>query len=113
MTLYPTVQEKARAEVDRILGTDRLPTIEDWDRMPYMAAVVREVLRWHPVIPLREFFSITVDTIVSLYGVEDTVTRNPIKDDIYNGYFIPKDRMIIVNYWFVSHSSGYLGLILT
>lgn len=59
MTLYPAVQEKARAEVDRVIGTDRLPTIDDWDRMPYMAAVVREVLRWHPVIPLREVSGLT------------------------------------------------------
>lgn len=49
MTLFPEAQEKARAEIQRVLG-DRLPTAADRDTLPYLDAVIRETMRWHPVI---------------------------------------------------------------
>lgn len=50
MTLYPDVQKKAQAAVDAVVGHDRLPDFQD--NIPYLDAVVREVLRWRPVLPL-------------------------------------------------------------
>lgn len=52
MTLYPEVQVKAQQEIDRVIGRDRLPTFEDRDRLPYIDAIVKEVLRWGVVAPL-------------------------------------------------------------
>jgi hypothetical protein len=54
MTLHPDVQEKARAELDASIGRDRLPTEADFGRkdMPYVAAVIKETLRWAPPVPL-------------------------------------------------------------
>ncbi|QRV92278.1 cytochrome P450 family protein [Ceratobasidium sp. AG-Ba] len=52
MTLYPDVQAKAQAEIDRVVGKDRLPEIEDRDSMPYLECVLKEVLRWQSVTPL-------------------------------------------------------------
>jgi cytochrome P450 len=52
MVLYPNVQKRAQAEIDRVVGPDRLPTFEDRDQLPYIEAVVKEVLRWQPVAPL-------------------------------------------------------------
>lgn len=52
MLLYPEVQEKARAEIDRVVGKDCLPTIANQDSTPYLNAVLLETLRWHPVVPL-------------------------------------------------------------
>jgi cytochrome P450 len=52
MTLYPEAQEKARAEIDAVVGSDRLPTFEDRPNLPYVDALVKEVFRWQPVIPL-------------------------------------------------------------
>jgi cytochrome P450 len=52
MTLFPDVQRKAQEEIDRVLGPDQLPKVRDRTRLPYIDAVVKEVLRWHPVAPM-------------------------------------------------------------
>jgi hypothetical protein len=60
MTLHPLVQTRAQAELDAVIGspgdTDiRLPTFTDRERLPYVNAIVKEVLRWNPSVPLGEF----------------------------------------------------------
>lgn len=55
MMLFPEVQRKAQAEVDAVVGGDRLPCIADRDTLPYVGAVLKEVLRWRPVVPLGTF----------------------------------------------------------
>lgn len=45
MLLYPEVQRKAQAEVDRVVGRDRLPDFSDEGSLPYVSAIVKEVLR--------------------------------------------------------------------
>ena len=52
MVLNPETQRKAQEEIDTVLGGTRLPTFEDESLLPYVGAVVKEVLRWHPVAPL-------------------------------------------------------------
>jgi len=52
MVLYPDVQKRAQAEIDSVIGRDRLPTFEDRASLPYIDAVVRETFRWQPVTPL-------------------------------------------------------------
>ncbi len=44
----PDVMRKAQAELDAVMGRDRVPTFEDADSLPYIRAVVRETLRWRP-----------------------------------------------------------------
>lgn len=44
--LYPEVQRKAQAEIDRVVGSGRLPDFSDEESLPYISAVVREVLRY-------------------------------------------------------------------
>jgi cytochrome P450 len=56
MLLNPDVQKKAQAEVDRIVGADRLPEIEDRKDMPYIEALVNELFRWLPVLPMGKPF---------------------------------------------------------
>ncbi|KAA1470134.1 cytochrome P450 [Dentipellis sp. KUC8613] len=84
MTLFPEVQYKAQAEIDSVIGTDRLPTFEDRSRLPYVDALVNEVLRWGPVAPLG-------------------VPHKSSEDDIHDGYFIPKGSLILVNIWKLLH----------
>ena len=60
MTLHPLVQTQAQAELDAVIGspgdTDiRLPTFTDREHLPYVNAIVKEVLRWNPSVPLGEF----------------------------------------------------------
>jgi hypothetical protein len=50
--LYPETRRKAQAEIDRVIGNDRLPTLADQPNLPYTDALVKEVFRWNPVVPL-------------------------------------------------------------
>lgn len=52
MVLYPEVQKKAQAEIDAVVGTDRLPTFADQPHLPYVNAIVSETLRWNAVAPV-------------------------------------------------------------
>jgi cytochrome P450 len=46
---YPQVQKRAREEIDRVCGTDRGPSWSDFEKLPYVNAIVKEALRWRPV----------------------------------------------------------------
>jgi cytochrome P450 len=52
LTLYPDVQKRAQAELDSVLGRDRLPTFDDKLRLPYIDAMFKELMRWRMVVPL-------------------------------------------------------------
>lgn len=80
--LYPEVQLKAREELDRVCG-DRLPTIYDEENLPYTHACVKEILRWDSIV--RE-------------GLPHAVLR----DDVYQGYTIPKGASVIMNIWTIN-----------
>ena len=51
MVLHPDAQARAQEELDTVLGNKRLPEFDDLPSLPYLQAVFREVLRWHPVAP--------------------------------------------------------------
>jgi Cytochrome P450 len=52
MTLFPQAQRKAQAEIDKVLGNQRLPDYGDRNSLPYCEAFYREVNRWHPANPI-------------------------------------------------------------
>ena len=56
MALYPEVQKKAQAEIDAVIGSNRLPDSEDRPSLPYLNAVIKEAMRWHLVAPLGGMF---------------------------------------------------------
>ncbi|KAI9448529.1 cytochrome P450 [Lactarius indigo] len=84
MTLYPDVMKKAQAELDAVVGPHRLPTFADWENLPYLDAVCKEVLRWAPVTP---------------FGGHHRL----MEDDIQDGFLIPAGSAIIVNIWGLLH----------
>lgn len=43
MPTYPHVQKQAQDELDRVIGRDRLPSICDEARLPYIHAILKEV----------------------------------------------------------------------
>lgn len=67
MLHYPEVLRKAQAEVDTVVGFDRMPEYDDHDKLPYVNALINEVLRWRP--------------IAILGGTPHAVTA----DDVYEG----------------------------
>lgn len=84
MVLHPNIQRKAQGEIDRVVGTDRLPSLDDRDKMPFIAHVMWESLRWNPVAPLA-------------------LSHATVQDDIYEGYWIPKGTTIQPNVWGMLH----------
>jgi len=43
--------EKARRELDEVVGRTRMPSFEDIPELPYLQAMTKELLRWRPVVP--------------------------------------------------------------
>ena len=60
MMIYPDIQARAQAELDSVVGTDRLPTFDDRDSLPYINAICKEVLRWNVIVPLSAYLLISI-----------------------------------------------------
>lgn len=52
MTRFPEVLRCAQEEVDRVVGKDRLPTFEDRGDLPYINALIKELIRWEQILPI-------------------------------------------------------------
>jgi len=53
MVLYPDVQAWARAEINQAVKHDEMPCLYD-RALPYLDAILREVLIWYPLGPLGQ-----------------------------------------------------------
>ena len=82
MSLNPSVQQRAQAQLDAVVGSGRLPDFGDRPALPYIDAIVREALRWMPIVPLG-------------------IAHRTVEDDEFGGFFIPKGSIIIPNSWYV------------
>ena len=99
MELYPDVQKKAQQEIDRVTGGNRLPTLDDYDSLPYVRALVKEVIRWAPVAPIGTYAETRSQVAASDCRPFPGLPHATTQDDVYNGYFIPKGSKIIANIW--------------
>lgn len=79
MTLYPEAQKRAQAELDSVIGRDRLPTIQDKAHLPYMECLTKEIHRIHPVACL--------------------LPRSTRVEDLYQGFTIPAGCAVLANIW--------------
>jgi cytochrome P450 len=57
MALHPAAVSMAQAELDNVVGIDRLPSWHDEDHLPYLRALIKEVHRWAPIGNLGAFYS--------------------------------------------------------
>ncbi len=80
MSINPRVMKKAQEEIDTVVGEDRLPTWEDEPNLPYLRAIIKELLRMRPP---------------NKFGMQHYTTE----DDWYNGFFIPKETVVVLNWW--------------
>ncbi|KAI7751996.1 hypothetical protein M8C21_033170 [Ambrosia artemisiifolia] len=49
---HPNVMEKARQEIDHVVGKNRLLQESDIPNLPYLQAIIKETLRLHPPVPM-------------------------------------------------------------
>ncbi|XP_029018465.1 cytochrome P450 2U1 [Betta splendens] len=82
MVLYPEIQGKVQAELDRVVGNNRVPSLTDKGRLPFTEATIMEVQRLAVVVPLA----------IPHMASETTEFR---------GYTIPKGTVILPNLWSV------------
>ena len=83
MALHPHVVRRAQEELDRVVGNERLPGLSDRENLPYISALLKELLRWACPLPVG-------------------VARRVMEDDTYKGYFIPAGTGVLENTWWVS-----------
>ncbi|KAG7089831.1 hypothetical protein E1B28_011478 [Marasmius oreades] len=84
MALHPDKQRIAQAEIDGLLNTEnRMPLLSDLPNLPYLNAVMKETMRWHPILPF-------------------CIARRTGEESEYDGYTIPKDTVVIPNVWSVA-----------
>ncbi|PCH38753.1 cytochrome P450 [Wolfiporia cocos MD-104 SS10] len=90
LVLHSEVLQKAQEEIDRVIGTSRLPNFNDRSSLPYVESILQEVYRWNPPGPLG-------------------VPHKLISDDEYRGYRIPQGTTVIANIWSMSRNTKFYG----
>ncbi|QRV89144.1 cytochrome P450 family protein [Ceratobasidium sp. AG-Ba] len=89
MTLYPNAQTKAQAEIsDYLQRQQRMILPSDRASLPYTSALVRELLRWHPITNLVAHQSNQEDCSVALGD---------------KTYRIPAHSIVVANVWRMMH----------
>ncbi|KAJ7106668.1 cytochrome P450 [Mycena epipterygia] len=86
MLANPEAQTKAQMEIDSVTQGGRLPSFDDLASLPYVSALVKEILRWKSITPITSRF-LTVE-------------------DEYRGYRLPAGSIIIANSWAVLHDES-------
>ena len=84
MLLNPRVMWKGQESIDSFMSGSRLPSFQDLPHIPYINQIVKEVMRWRPVI---------------LMGIP----HSNATDDVLDGYHIPPNSLIFGNIWAMHH----------
>ena len=80
MALHPHVVNKAQEELDRVVSNERLPELSDRENLPYISALLKELLRWACPLPIG-------------------LPKRAMEGDVYKGYRIPAGATVIENIW--------------
>ncbi|KAJ7063977.1 cytochrome P450 [Mycena amicta] len=87
MATHPQIAKRAQEELDAVVGRSRLPANEDEKNLPYIRAIIKEVARIHSPfwVPTPHYST---------------------ADFVYNGMYIPKDTVLILNCWTIHHNEA-------
>ncbi|KAJ7312031.1 hypothetical protein JRQ81_006362 [Phrynocephalus forsythii] len=88
MMANPEIQERCQQEIDAVLGNNACLKYEDRERLPYINAVIHEILRFSSVLP---------------FGVGHA----PIKDTLLSGYSVPKGTNVLINVHSIHHDGTH------
>ncbi|OAL34493.1 hypothetical protein AYO20_06336 [Fonsecaea nubica] len=80
MLMFPETQKAAQEEIDRVVGPDRMPVMDDAPNCTYIRSCVKETIRWMPTIILGSPHAV-------------------IQEDHYMGYRIPNGASVVNNNW--------------
>lgn len=86
----PDVQAQIHEELDRVVGRDRQPEMEDLPQLPYLEATILETQRLCSLVPL---------------GAPHGTTQAMELD----GFLIPQNTMVMALLWFVSSDDTFWG----
>ena len=83
------VQQRCHEEIDKVIRSNRLPTLEDRPNLVYIDAVLNEIMRFVTIAPQALFHA----------NVEDA--------DSVGGYEVPANSLIMYNVWGVHNDPSY------
>lgn len=83
---FPEAMERAKKEIDSVVGRSRLPNWDDRPNLPYVDALIQELHRWASVAPLA-------------------VDHATIDSDTYRGFKVPKGASVVANTWGAHHDA--------
>ncbi|CAH9137232.1 unnamed protein product [Cuscuta epithymum] len=87
MARKPNVMEKAKEELDRVIGRERWVEEKDIAHLPYIESIIKETFRLHPV-----------GTLLPRYSMEDCNL---------DGYEVTKGTISLVNVWSIGRNPEY------
>ncbi len=74
MLANPEAQKKAQAEIDSVIGQDRLPDFDDEASLPYVAACIKESLRWRNVTPIGSLSHVENESSLTYFSYSSLST---------------------------------------
>lgn len=83
MAAHPEVMRLAQEEIEVLYGAE-MPQSVDAKELPYLMACISETMRWRPPFPL-------------------SLPHASTAKDVYEGYVIPKDTVVLMNVWAIQH----------
>ncbi|KAI8027919.1 Cytochrome P450 76T24 [Camellia lanceoleosa] len=83
----PKILAKAQAELKEVICNDGIVQEADISRLPYLQAVVKEILRLHPPAPLLVPHKAEANVEIS-------------------GFMVPKNAQVLVNVWAIGRDSS-------
>ncbi|KAK7446301.1 hypothetical protein VKT23_014507 [Stygiomarasmius scandens] len=107
MVKNPEILRKGQEAVDKITSGDRLPSFADVGSIPFVDALVRETLRWNPILPLSTH-AFVLKSLQYIY-LNPGVPYQTVQDDEYEGYYIPAGATVVGNSWAVLHDEATFG----
>ncbi|KAI5119693.1 hypothetical protein M0805_003579 [Coniferiporia weirii] len=88
MVHNPEVVKRAQAEIDKVIGSEQLPTLADRPDLPYIDCILKEVFRINPPFPLG-------------------LLHRSREKDVYRGKTIPAGSIIMPNVWHMMRDERY------
>ena len=84
----PEIQAQVHEELDRVIGHDALPTVDDRTRLPYLFACLAESMRYRTIGP---------------FGLPHKASE----DAEVGGYLIPAETQVLGNIYSIHHDPRY------